>query len=905
MILSLRTTSYTTAIFVAIVLGFLLLLGSRQYQSHQHYDRIIEQNEKIVFQFSTIREHIAESLLEEQYKKLTDIIREVEDLNTNISQMLQEPYIPDQYRMSFAGQVDLAGLILLLRGVAAGETDQAKLRQLSQEVRILGDRLMLFDRLIVNHVKRKLLGFQSMIIGILAIVVFIIIYVLLFWHRQTAIPLLGLLKQMQDVDTGRRHDIAPLKETGEVAELGRLIQNQLSNQKTIVAKVADRNNLTDTADKLTEAVWQAGTRDDIYSEACKALLTNGFYCLTWVGRAREDNQIVPVIQDGSTTMNRQECEECMTNLRATTAERGRDFDAALQAQEQLRPILQENILANQPRGPYKNSPFTSGYANWLAVPIQYGTECYGILNIYSTFRESFSKEEIQRLLAMADEMAHAISSLEAGKTWRQLQDINQQLVATIDIMMIRLTPEGAIISANRKAEQVLGLELRDFTGRDWLSFLSVEARPAHEQIMKSLRAESSSAIVQREINLVDSAKNTIATCCSYAPMRDENGCLREISWVGVDLSDQRWTSRNMAKMQGILQAVFQETPDLVILFSEDGTIIEANPAALAETAMDHDSMLGGNIIRILFRNDPPQAAFLEALTTASSTDFECSFSALNGQHSVRIMPLVFEKDGMEDCRLMIARNITLEKQLLNDTVKAARLAAMGELAIDTAHEINNISNVLINYTQILLEEIGGTGDTQYQKELLGNIINEGERIAQIVHQILIFSANRSQIVESVSIEKIVGDSLALIRHQLQHDGIETKTEFPKELPLVPINVQKMQHVFLNLLLNARDALNLRYAHRDVNKRLEIRGETSAGSGQRRLKIYFTDWGIGIHPKIASKIFDPFFTTKPLGSGTGLGLCISKGLVQEHKGDIHIDSMPDSYTTVTVDLPLVS
>jgi len=114
MIPSLRTTRYTAAIFIALILAFLLLLGSRQYRSHKEYKNIIEQNEKIIFQFATIREHITESLLENHPQQLTSITSEIERLNANISHILQQRIIPDEYRISFAGQVDFAGIILLL-----------------------------------------------------------------------------------------------------------------------------------------------------------------------------------------------------------------------------------------------------------------------------------------------------------------------------------------------------------------------------------------------------------------------------------------------------------------------------------------------------------------------------------------------------------------------------------------------------------------------------------------------------------------------------------------------------------------------------------------------------------------------------------------------------------------------
>ena len=154
MVLTLRTASYTAAIFVALILGFLLLLGSQQYRSHKEYEKIINQNEKIIFQFASIREHITESLLENRHQQLNNITGEIENLNVNISQILQQPIIPDEYRISFAGQVDFAGITLLLRSIGSGDQSQAKIRQLNQEIRILGERLMLFDRVIDNPVEQ-------------------------------------------------------------------------------------------------------------------------------------------------------------------------------------------------------------------------------------------------------------------------------------------------------------------------------------------------------------------------------------------------------------------------------------------------------------------------------------------------------------------------------------------------------------------------------------------------------------------------------------------------------------------------------------------------------------------------------------------------------------------------------
>jgi PAS domain S-box-containing protein len=903
MIFSLKTTSYTAALFIALVLGLLLLLGSRQYSSQKHFEKIIERNEKVVFQFATIREHITESLLEEHYRQLSDIIREVEDLNTNISQILQDPYIPDQYRISFAGQVDLAGIILLLRGLGAGDFEMSKVRQLSQEVRILGDRLLLFDRVIVNHVKRKLIGFQSVIIGILAIVVFVIIYVLLFWHRQVAIPLFALVKQVQDVENGKRNDIARPRKAGEVADLSRLIHSLLFKQNIFAGKLAGQNRLRDVGQKIAQDAWQAPTRETVFAEACKTLLTNQDYCLTWVGVLNPDQRIVPVISDGSTTMSRRECEECLTSLFAVIGKKGDKYDAARQALLQKQPVVIRDMLAGLPTGPYKNTPFSQGQAIWAALPIQDGAKTYGILNIYSISPDSFPAEETALLAGIARELAHAITALETSRALQHAEIRNQQMTAAFDIMTVSLTPTGTIAAMNSVAGQVIGYAPHDAQGRDWLTFLPPEDRPAHEQVVNHLRQGSSPPDRQGEMTIIDHTGVKLSVRYLYVPLTDTNGELQTINWVGIDITDPNWLNISMSRLHEIQKNIFQTTPDLVLALSGDGIIMEANPAALTSIGMERDALIGNHITQILFKDSQPMNAFRTAVESGVPTDIECSFPALSGEYRVRILPIHCQREHA-DCILFLARNITNEKQLKADTVRAARLAIMGELAVTTAHEVNNISNGLINYTQLLLEDIGpATGDAQH-KELLQNVMSEGERIARTVQQILIFSTDRLQIVESVSIAKIIEDCLALLRHQLEHDAIQVKIEFPPELPMARINVQKMQHVVLNLLLNACDALNLRYANRNgENKRLEIKGETVTRSGEQWLTIYFTDWGTGIHPNINDKLFEPFFTTKH--SGTGLGLSICKELIQEQQGDIQIKSVPGNHTTVTVTLPLAT
>jgi signal transduction histidine kinase/HAMP domain-containing protein len=673
MILSLRTTSYTAAIFVALILGFLLLLGSRQYRSHKEYENIIKQNEKIIFQFATIREHITESLLENRHQQLSNITSEIENLNVNITQILQQPIIPDEYRISFAGQVDFAGIILLLRGVGSGNQTQAKIRQLNQEIRILGERLMLFDRVIVEHVKRKLVGFQNFVIGLLAIILFIVINILLFWHRQIAAPLIDLVKQAKEVTSGKRSAISVRKKGGEVAELAGSFQNLLLQQNRTTSEFTRYNKVLEMVHNVSESVWHAQTRDAVFNEVCRGVLTNSDYVLTWIGIPKENDQILPVIADGSTTMSRQERDECMTAL-LIAAEENEKYDSAHKALDNKSPVVIRDILEGLPKGPFKNTPFASNKSDCIALPLVYDQQIFGVMTIYSIAPLSFSEEEIELLKGMSREIVFAIFALTAKES-----------------------------------------------------------------------------------------------------------------------------NKTLARLQA-------------------------------------DS----------------------------------------------------------------------KKAYKTETIKASKLAAMGELSVGVANEINNLTNGLINYTQILSEEIEATaGKDNHSIELLNNVIKEGERISQIVQQLLFFNSNRAKTKEAVKINKVIEDSSALMNPQFRYDGINASMVFPEIVPSVQVNVQEMQHVFLNLLSNARYSLNQRYSGQHPKKRIEIKGEVVSQNGAQRLKIVCTDFGVGIHPNVISKVFEPFFSTKPEGVGTGLGLSICRSLIEDNNGTLNIESILDNHTTITMELPVAA
>jgi PAS domain S-box-containing protein len=388
---------------------------------------------------------------------------------------------------------------------------------------------------------------------------------------------------------------------------------------------------------------------------------------------------------------------------------------------------------------------------------------------------------------------------------------------------------------------------------------------------------------EKEIELLKAMSQEIVFAILFLAAKDEN--------------------RTVSLLQAARKNVFENNPDLILVIKTDGTIVEANPSAQEKLGSASETIIG-KYVYDFFHNTSSSQHYVDALAEGSeNVSFEQKYSETD--YMVNISSLK-NKHEEKDSHLMIARDISEHKNHQTETIKASKLAAMGELSVGVANEINNLTNGLINYTQILSDEIEGTvGINNQSIELMGSLISEGERISQIVQLLLFFNANNSRAKDAVKINKIIEDSLTLTKQQFRYDAIDVATGFPDIVPSVTVNVQEMQHIFLNILSNARYALNQRFPGQHPNKRIEIKGEIQARNGRQHLKVACTDFGVGIQPNIISKVFEPFFSTKPEGVGTGLGLSICRSIVEDNNGTLEIESTPDDHTTIIMELPVAA
>jgi two-component system, NtrC family, sensor kinase len=249
----------------------------------------------------------------------------------------------------------------------------------------------------------------------------------------------------------------------------------------------------------------------------------------------------------------------------------------------------------------------------------------------------------------------------------------------------------------------------------------------------------------------------------------------------------------------------------------------------------------------------------------------------------------FQVGSGERCgTILILEDVTARVRLEEQLQHSEKMASIGLLAAGVAHEVNTPLAGISSYTQMLRAEVE-PGDAKGR--LLEKIEKQTFRAAKIINGLLNFSRSGSLEMESLDINKVLLDVLSLVEHQLEGAKIRIRKDLADSLPPVRGNENRLQQVFFNLVLNARDAM-------PSGGWLSL--VTSAD--EDTVVIEVSDTGQGIKREDIKRIYDPFFTTKGVGRGTGLGLSVSYGILQEHGGAIFVESMPGKGTTFQVALP---
>lgn len=386
---------------------------------------------------------------------------------------------------------------------------------------------------------------------------------------------------------------------------------------------------------------------------------------------------------------------------------------------------------------------------------------------------------------------------------------------------------------------------------------------------------------------------------------EDSALLRSISgYVAVAienaslLQEQAHRARELERLKDFNENIIESISVGVMVVNPKGRIVNWNGSLEAIYGMKRDAAIGRRVAEVV---DADTLKTLRALMTRSEWRaerpdgiYKFRTRAADGRElilNISIAPLQGKSREVEGT-LIAVEDITERVRLEEQLQQSDKLSSIGLLAAGVAHEVNTPLTGISSYAQMLIQQVP---ETDPRRNLLEKIHRQTSRASAIVNNLLNFSRISDSRAAPVDLHRVLDDTIQLLEAQLRNTRIDVVRDYKEGLPPVAGNAPKLQQVFMNLILNARDAMP-DGGHLHISTRLNSDGSVS---------VNFRDTGVGISPEHIGKIYDPFFTTKRIGEGTGLGLAVSYGIIQEHGGRISVESTVGTGTIFHIALPLVN
>lgn len=487
----------------------------------------------------------------------------------------------------------------------------------------------------------------------------------------------------------------------------------------------------------------------------------------------------------------------------------------------------------------------------------------------------------------------------------------QDLIETMQDGLRIHDEHGVIQYVNEQYCRILGRSRHQLIGTPTEQYMTAESKCRFAQQLIWRRQGIASSY---ECSFLRPDGSEVVTLVSPQPIVDE-GCVFRGSFVTVsDITYLKEIECRLREEKDQAQRYLDIAGVMFVVLDENGQIALINRKGLEILNCTADCQLGGkNWFDTCIPSDIREAVrsvFSRIMSGEIEIHEYYENAVLTSDGQLRIISwhntVLTDPHGNPIGTLSSGEDITEQRQaeqeklaLESQLQQAQKLESIGTLASGVAHEINNPLTGIINYAQLIHDRMENATLRDYAQ----GIIDEGNRVASIVKSLLSFSRQEKERHSPANMADIVNATVSLIRAVLHRDQIELTMDIPPDLPLLKCRTQQIQQVLLNLLTNARDALNDRYPQPHPDKTLHISVELIERKDGSWLRTIVEDHGSGISADIIDRIFDPFFSTKPREKGTGLGLSVSYGLVRDHHGRLEVESVPNAYTRFIMDLPV--
>lgn len=470
------------------------------------------------------------------------------------------------------------------------------------------------------------------------------------------------------------------------------------------------------------------------------------------------------------------------------------------------------------------------------------------------------------------------------------------IVECSDDAIVGKTLDGIVTSWNRAAERIFGYTAAEMVGAPITRIIPEERWPEEAEVLRRLQAGE---VIERfETNRVTKGGDRIDISLTVSPIKDAAGRIIGASKIARDITERKRSAAAVHRSEAQSQAIFDAASEAIVIVDGTGTIESVNRKAEEMFGYSPRALLGRPLEillpegararhvghRVAYFQEPRNRSMGQGLDLVGQrqdgTEFPVEislshFETPSGRRAVAFVTDITQRQAMERA----AR-------------QAERLSALGRLAAGIAHEVNNPIGVISSRIEIMLLDAEAQPLPGKVTDDLKVLHRHAQRVARIAQGLLSFARESSGEWELVSLNQVVEETLLLLEKELARADIAIRRALAPRLPMIHGNVNALQQVVMNLLTNAREALD---------RGGEISLETNqAPERPEVVRLIVSDTGPGISRDVLPRIFDPFYTTKP--EGTGLGLSISYGIVRDHKGTIDIESSPGRGASFVLTFP---
>lgn len=386
-----------------------------------------------------------------------------------------------------------------------------------------------------------------------------------------------------------------------------------------------------------------------------------------------------------------------------------------------------------------------------------------------------------------------------------------------------------------------------------------------------------------------------------APIRDTDGNIVAVIEMSLDITHRKDLEDQLEKTERKYREIFDNIPNPVFVLDVDTLkVLECNDRVETVYGYPKEQMIDRSFLSLFYEEEKDHYAIDLKVSSVINRAKQRNADGKLLYVNIRISPSDYSG---RSALLVTTSDITKRLETEQQLIQAGKLATLGEMASGVAHELNQPLSVIKTASTFFMKKIRQKEriDESILDSLLGKVDSNVDRATKIINHMRQFSRKADMDLENVQVNDVLRRAFDIFGQQLILRGIETLWDIEEELPKVKADPVRLEQVFINLLLNSRDAIEERWGSReskDNGKQILL----SSRSGKEEVIFKICDTGSGIMESISGKIFEPFFTTKEVGKGTGLGLSISYGIIKEFGGDITTEAFEGGGICFVVTLP---